>query len=166
MHFELRPATPSDREWLFALDCATMGAAGGPDPTGVEARRASFDRHFDPALISVIRAGGRDAGALRLEERGDALYLAVLEVAPDLQGRGLGTAVLRHVLARAAAERRPVICACTGRTSGPATCTSASGSASPPELTRSTSSGTTRHPRQLANQVLGLPAADGLHACF
>jgi ribosomal protein S18 acetylase RimI-like enzyme len=109
MNFELRPATPSDREWLFALDCATMGArdgaAGTPD---LAARRASFDRHFDPSAISVIRTGGRDAGVLRLEERETALYIAVLEVTPELQGRGLGTAVLRYVLARAAAERRPV----------------------------------------------------------
>jgi ribosomal protein S18 acetylase RimI-like enzyme len=110
MHFELRPATPADRDWLFALDCATMGAegggAGGPE---LEVRRASFDRHFDPSAVSVIRTGGRDAGALRLEERAGALYLAVLEVTPELQGRRLGTAVLRQVLARAAAERRPVV---------------------------------------------------------
>jgi ribosomal protein S18 acetylase RimI-like enzyme len=109
MHFELRPATWSDREWLFALDCATMGAEGGSaGARDLKVRRANFDRHFDPSAISVIRAGGRDAGVLRLEERAGALYIAVLEVAPELQGRGLGTAVLLHVLERAAAERRSV----------------------------------------------------------
>jgi ribosomal protein S18 acetylase RimI-like enzyme len=110
MDFEFRPATPSDREWLFALDCATMAAQdGAADTRDLAAHRASFDRHFDASTISVIRAGGRDAGAIRLEQREGALYIAVLEVTPESQGRGLGTAVLRHVLARAAAERRPVV---------------------------------------------------------
>ena len=107
--FSLRPATAADRESLYALDRAAMRksaeAAGGWDEA---ARRASFDRHFDPARISVIVVDGRDVGVLRLEERGDTLYVAVIEVAPDAQGRGIGTAVMRRVLARADAEARPV----------------------------------------------------------
>lgn len=103
MTFELRAATEADREWLFALDRTTTGEAGEP-----AAARASFDRHFAPGAIQVIVAGGADCGALRVEQRGDTLYLAVLEVAPEAQGRGLGTAVLRALLARADAEGRPV----------------------------------------------------------
>lgn len=109
MHFELRPALRSDLEWLFALDCATMHPDAAPAAAAeLAARRARFERHFDPAAISVIRVADRDVGVLRLEERHTALYIAVLEVTPALQGRGLGTSVVRHVLARAAAERRPV----------------------------------------------------------
>jgi ribosomal protein S18 acetylase RimI-like enzyme len=104
MDFELRPSTEADRDWLRALDRTTMRRPGDDEAE----RRASFDRHFDPAVVRVIVAGGRDVGVLRVEERGPDLYVAVIEIAPEAQGRGLGTAVLRSVLARADAERRAV----------------------------------------------------------
>ena len=109
MQFELRPATDGDREFLYALHRAAMYESVARTWGWDEAwQRARFDAHFDPRAVQVIRAGGREVGAVRLEERGAELYVAGLAVAPEAQGRGLGTAVLQGLLARAAARRVPV----------------------------------------------------------
>jgi ribosomal protein S18 acetylase RimI-like enzyme len=103
MILELRSATEADRDWLFALDRATMSSERES-----HAARASFDRHFDPSHIDVIVAEGKDCGVLRVEERDEDLYIAVLEIAPAMQGHGIGSAVIASVLDRAASERRSV----------------------------------------------------------
>jgi ribosomal protein S18 acetylase RimI-like enzyme len=67
-------------------------------------QRAHFDAHFDPAQVSVVCVGGREVGVLRLEARPGELYVAELQIAPDMQGRGLGSAVVRGVVEEAAAR--------------------------------------------------------------
>src|SRR5438067_4721946 len=71
-------------------------------------QRAYFEARFDPKAISVITLDGADVGVLWVERRPAELYIAEIEVAPEFQGRGVGTAVLADVLARARAEALPV----------------------------------------------------------
>ncbi|PYQ49201.1 MAG: hypothetical protein DMF78_18990 [Acidobacteria bacterium] len=103
VRFELRPATAADRDRLYALHRAAMRDVvdrtwGWDEPW----QHAHFNARFDPAAFSLIVAGGREVGALCVQERAGELYVAAVEVAPEEQGRGLGTAVLRDVIARAA----------------------------------------------------------------
>jgi ribosomal protein S18 acetylase RimI-like enzyme len=100
--FELRPATAGDRDLLWGLHQAAMRdvveqAWGWDEPW----QRAHFHARFDPDAFSVIVAGGREVGALRLERREGELYVADLQIAPEEQGHGVGTAVLQHVIAEA-----------------------------------------------------------------
>jgi ribosomal protein S18 acetylase RimI-like enzyme len=107
--FLLRPATAADRERLYALHCATMRdvieRTWGWDETW---QRAHFESRFSPAGVSVVVVAGRDVGVLVLQARPAELYVAELQIAPEMQGRGLGTAVMRRVLADAAARGLPV----------------------------------------------------------
>jgi ribosomal protein S18 acetylase RimI-like enzyme len=106
--FELRPARDGDREWLYALHCAAMRDVVERTWGWDEAwQRAHFDSRFAPAGISVITEAARDVGALSLQARPSELYVAALEIAPEMQGRGLGTAVMRWVLAEAASRGVP-----------------------------------------------------------
>ena len=59
-------------------------------------------------LVSIIEADGRDAGGLWLESSADLIYIADLQVLPELQGRGIGTSVLEGLIAQAAARGVPV----------------------------------------------------------
>jgi ribosomal protein S18 acetylase RimI-like enzyme len=106
----LRPATARDREYLFSLHRATMrDVIERTWGTWDEAwQRAHFEARFDPPGISVITVEGRDVGTLWLERRPAELYVAEIQVSPEMQGRGIGTAVLLTVLARAGAEALPV----------------------------------------------------------
>lgn len=109
MDFELRPATDRDRDFLYALHRAAMRESVARTWGWDEAwQRAHFDARFDPRGVEVIRVGGRDVGAVQAEEREAELYVASLAVAPEAQGRGLGTAVVRALIARAEVRLVPV----------------------------------------------------------
>src|SRR3954454_1636528 len=65
----------------------------------LEALRATLR---DPAIVVIgIREGGRLVGSARLTVDGDVAEVGRLAVVPDQQGRGLGTALLRAIEARA-----------------------------------------------------------------
>ncbi len=109
VEFELRPARASDRDFLYALHRATMREVIERTWGWDEAwQRAHFEARFEPSGVRVITAGGRDVGALWLEARPAEVYVAEIQVAPEVQGRGIGTGVLRQVLAEAAAGARAV----------------------------------------------------------
>ena len=65
-------------------------------------QRKDFDRRFTQQAVSIIEVESRAAGSLWLETRADLVYVADLQVLPELQGRGIGTAVLRRLIADAA----------------------------------------------------------------
>ena len=105
VEFELRPARESDRDPLFALHRVTMRDVIARTWGWDEAwQRAHFDARFDPAHVSIVIAAGRDAGVLWLESRPAEIYVAEIQIAPEMQGRGLGSAVLGGVIAAAAAR--------------------------------------------------------------
>lgn len=94
----LRPAVGEDREFLFELHKASMGPyveeLFGPWDDAVQWE--FFDRWLHPTDTLVIKFGEHDVGVTRIE------------VHPDHQNRGIGTAVLRRVLADAATTGRTV----------------------------------------------------------
>jgi ribosomal protein S18 acetylase RimI-like enzyme len=108
--FELRAATPADAQFLFALHRATMREVieGTWGPWNEAWQRAHFASRFHPPGVSVITAEGRDVGTLWLDRGPAEIYVVEIQVAPEMQGRGIGSAVLRRVLAEGAASARPV----------------------------------------------------------
>ncbi|MFE0106959.1 GNAT family N-acetyltransferase [Streptomyces sp. NPDC059009] len=105
----LRPAAESDFEAVLALKNTVMRAdlerLGRFDEDRSRARvRASFS----PLHTSVIELDGAFAGSLTLRDTEAGRCLENFYLAPDLQGRGLGTAILRAVLDAADAEGVPM----------------------------------------------------------
>lgn len=105
-----RPAAADDLEYLYELYRSAMmpylvEAFG---PWDEEREREEFRRCFNPAEVRVIIWDGQDAGALRVQERAEELFIASIEVHPSFQRRGIGTAVVREVLAEAARQGKPV----------------------------------------------------------
>lgn len=110
MQFTLRPATTADYPWLWDLKRRTMrpyveqtwGSWDEP------AQEAFFRRNYRSDTVQVLVVEGRNAGLLHLERETAALFLANLQIHPDFQNRGLGTAVIRDVLATGRRLRLPV----------------------------------------------------------
>jgi ribosomal protein S18 acetylase RimI-like enzyme len=71
-------------------------------------QRAHFAEHIAPERIALIVHEGEAVGMLELQDRTDDYYVANLKLLPEAQGRGLGTAVMRQVLAEAAKRGLPV----------------------------------------------------------
>lgn len=107
MDYTLRQATPADLDYLFDLHRATMReyveATWGWNE---EWQRDYFVKKYDPAARQVIQVHGRDAGVLVVEDRPDELYLALIEIAPEYQRRGLGRQIIANLLDRAATAHK------------------------------------------------------------
>ena len=105
-HFSLRPASLDDIEELFAIHRAALGeyiaATWGWDD---EWQQKFFRKGFDSYVRSVIEVQGVSIGFLDVTEREEGLYLENIELAPKYQNRGIGTEIIRSLIARAQAKR-------------------------------------------------------------
>lgn len=99
--WNLRPASLTDIEPVAELRAVVMRPdlerLGRYDPHRVRQR---FRDSFDPAHAWIIEVSGSFAGCVALRPSPDAHWLEHFFLAPDLQGTGIGTAVLRDLLDR------------------------------------------------------------------
>ena len=101
MMWLLRPGLDDDVDWIAELRAVVMR----PDLE----RLGRFDAHrvrqrlrsgFTPSWTSVIEVNGSAVGCIAVRPEPDARWIEHFYLAPDSQGRGLGTEVLQHVLTR------------------------------------------------------------------
>ena len=107
--YTLRFATAGDATFLYELHVAAMrdvvAATWGWDDRW---QQQHFAARFAPERVEIIQLAGKPVGMLELERRPTELFIGNLKLLPAVQGRGLGTAVLRDILADAARENQPV----------------------------------------------------------
>ena len=96
--YELRPATEHDFAFLFRLVRTTMREYAEPiwgwDDGAQELR---FGEGFEPAAWQIICVDGRSVGGLSVEPHEDELFLGSLYLMPPVQGKGIGSAIVRAV---------------------------------------------------------------------
>lgn len=109
MDYRLRPVGEEDEAFLYRLPVSTMEPMVAQIWGRDEAfQAASFRRHVDPSRQRIVVVDGRDVGVLAVERRPDSFFLGTIEISPEEQGRGLGTAIVHDVLAEAFARGLPV----------------------------------------------------------
>ncbi|MGW6199941.1 GNAT family N-acetyltransferase [Kribbella sp. NPDC055110] len=104
---QLRPATAADDEFLYDLHRRSLGeaieATWGPWDDDVQ--REFHRRWFAPETVEIVLVGGRRAGMVQAAMTGaDTFYISRIEIAPEVQGGGIGTTLLRGLLDRARAS--------------------------------------------------------------
>jgi len=100
--YSLRPATPEDGDLLYALNRATIREYVEPIwGWHEEWQEEYFRKKFDPQKWQVIQVDGRDAGVLVVERRPDEVYLGLIELWPEFQGGGVGTAIVNQLKSEA-----------------------------------------------------------------
>jgi ribosomal protein S18 acetylase RimI-like enzyme len=110
--YTLRPSTPADFEFCYRLNECNMRALverlRGWDEA---AERASFATQFRAGTDAIVVVGGRDVGYLGVDEDDGAgrTLLSMIALAPEIQRRGIGTAIIRDVLRDAHAAGRDVV---------------------------------------------------------
>jgi len=99
--WELRPASVADVEAVAELRAVVLRAdlqrLGRYDERRVRQR---LRNGFGPAHTWIVEVGGVFAGCVSLRPAEDAHWLEHFYLAPQVQGAGIGTAVLRALLAR------------------------------------------------------------------
>ncbi|MBN6051114.1 GNAT family N-acetyltransferase [Nonomuraea sp. RK-328] len=105
----LRPALLADVETVAELRAVVMRPdlerLGRYDAQRVRQR---FRDGFAPAHTWMIEVGGVFAGCVALRPAQDAYWLEHFYLDPDLQGRGIGSAVIGRLLERCDAENAVV----------------------------------------------------------
>lgn len=72
------------------------------------AQRTRFDETTDPAAHEIVALDGRPVGCQWVREHPDALELVRLYLLPEVQGKGIGTGLVRRLCERAARSGRVV----------------------------------------------------------
>ncbi|MGH9028470.1 MAG: GNAT family N-acetyltransferase [Acidimicrobiales bacterium] len=108
--WSLRPTTAADRDLLYKMNRRTMRdhieAVWGWDE---EFQTRYFDERFHPeGTQQIIQVDGSDIGTLDVQEQPDHVLLANIRKLPEWQSRGIGTSVIRSVIADANQVGKPV----------------------------------------------------------
>ncbi|MCA9933028.1 MAG: GNAT family N-acetyltransferase [Ardenticatenaceae bacterium] len=103
--YSLRQATDADYEFLYALHVAAMQtyitATWGWNETW---QREYFEKKWNPIKQRIIQVAGEDAGVLVTGWRPEGFFLELIELLPQYQGCGVGTAVIHDLQAMAAKQ--------------------------------------------------------------
>jgi len=101
----LRAATPADEPFLIRLRKLTMTAhlerAGEPVDDESHRLRARSNLH----IAQIVCCNGEDIGLIKLVRSETGWHLQQLQILPAYQGRGIGTEVIRAMLAEARKAR-------------------------------------------------------------
>jgi len=109
MSIALRAASTEDHDWLYGLHTLTMRDVIEQTWIWDEAwQRQDFERRIREYLAFVIEHEARDVGGLVVETRPESTHIHEVQVLPEFQGRGIGSAVIQQVIAQAASRGVPV----------------------------------------------------------
>lgn len=99
--YGLRPSLPADLEYVVDLKSRTMRT--DLERLGVwrpERSRERVEAAFAPDRTWIVEVDGERAGSVSVRDADDGHWLELFYLEPTRQGSGLGTTVLRDVLAR------------------------------------------------------------------
>ena len=98
--FSRRPATPQDLAFLWELHVLTMRdyveQTWGWERTWQE---ENFRTKFDITGLEIIEIEGHPIGSMSVKEETESLFLREIEIHPDWQRLGIGSALVNEVMA-------------------------------------------------------------------
>ena len=117
MRVHIRPATEDDIAFLTEVAVSTLKDQGrwpaDEDEAEYRVGYAEWTRELilggEPgSSLSVLEVNGVRVGRLRVVRPGDLVELAGIQVVPAFQGQGIGTQVIRGLIAEARAAGLPL----------------------------------------------------------
>jgi len=106
----LRDASASDADFIYRVIERTM--RGYVEKTWGAFNEEGNRRHVADSIaaraFAVIQQGGEDAGVLSVERQPGSIWLHQLFLLPEHQNRGIGSRIVRALIAEAADSRKPL----------------------------------------------------------
>jgi orotate phosphoribosyltransferase len=104
-----RDATEKDFDFLYSLHVATMKEYVKKVWGWDEAYQESlFRRNFVPANIQIIMGNAGEIGMLSVQEREEDIFLRTIEIHPNFQRNGIGTAIINRLILESVPKNKPV----------------------------------------------------------
>ena len=115
----LRPITPQDMGFLYQIYASTreseMAVLNWTDAQRetflqmqFDAQHTHYQQHFGDANFDLILLDGEAVGRLYLHRRQDEIRIIDIALLTEYRGQGIGSALLRDVLDKAAQAELPV----------------------------------------------------------
>lgn len=105
MRYSLRPATDNDYEFMYTVLKRTMRdyveVIWGWDE---RVQRRIHEIRWNPADNQIIVVDGQDVGRLSVDTYDDHVHLNNIQILPEFQGQGLGTAIIQDILRNAGSK--------------------------------------------------------------
>jgi ribosomal protein S18 acetylase RimI-like enzyme len=119
VRFALRPEAPADAPFRLALFQASRGPGWDQLPLPADMLARIMEQQFNAQVqgyqaayprgrLEIVTVGAEPVGRLATDRGADALHLIDIAVVPDRRGQGIGAAVLRSLMAEAAAAGTPM----------------------------------------------------------
>ena len=111
--FTLRKATPEDLEFLFNVSTEAMRPVVEIlNPGKVFDRETEFVKYkdkFDPGKIEIIQYKSTDVGRLRVVRSAESIYIGGIQILPEFQGKGIGTALFAELIEESKKTNTPIV---------------------------------------------------------
>ena len=110
MRYELRQTSASDREWVYQLNvrCYETLVVAQFGKWDDDWQREHFAEKWDPSAYEIVVFEGRDVGILFAAVEEDHVFLREIQIAPEFQNRGMGTAILIDLIDQAHRKGLPL----------------------------------------------------------
>jgi ribosomal protein S18 acetylase RimI-like enzyme len=100
--YSLRQAAMDDYEFLYNLHVLALRPYVEKLWGWEESwQREYFERKFDPQKCKIIQIQGQDAGVLVVQQCKDQTYIELIELLPEFQRQGVGTAIITNICSQA-----------------------------------------------------------------
>lgn len=114
-----RPVSPEDEGFLIGLYASTRAEELSQLPWEADqleyfvrmqfaAQQQDYQRRFPGADHRILLLDGRPAGRIYLSRSEDEIRLLDLALVPDVRRKGIGSGILRDLIAEARKARKPV----------------------------------------------------------
>lgn len=113
----LRPEQPTDREFRYRLFCRSRlpewdlvdrATFAQVMPQQFQAQTVSYLHEFPNARFDIVELDGDPIGRIVVDTRADVVHLVDQAIVPEQRNRGIGTAIMRDLMDRAATAGLPV----------------------------------------------------------
>jgi GNAT superfamily N-acetyltransferase len=109
--YTLRTAEQKDAKFLFQVKIEAMKTATSilrTEPFIYEKEFAEYLKKFEPKKIQVIQFEDKDIGRLRIVRSPESIYIGAIQILPEFQSRGIGSAILTDLIHESESTGIPV----------------------------------------------------------
>ena len=113
INYRLRKASAQDVVFLFNVSTEAMRPVVEslhPDQTfDTESEFKNYQEKYIPDEIDVIQLDGVDIGRLRIVRSAESIYIGGIQILPEFQNRGIGSAIVTDLIQESNSAGVPIL---------------------------------------------------------